>query len=451
MRLLRPFSLRDFRLLWIGTATSMLGDGIYFVAVAFQAYALDNDPGALALVGLSWTGGMVLFLLAGGVVADRQPRRRVMMGADVVRALVLAAMGVLSLTGELELWMLASLAALYGAGEAFFGPAFSALVPELVPEEMLMQANSVEHGLRPLASQVAGPALGGGVVALLGPGGGFLLDAATFACSFACLALLRTRERPAIREAAAGAFAELRDGLAYVRAHTWLWATLAMASISLLVFFGPEEVLVPYVIKNEFGGSASDFGLVLAVAGLGNALGSVTMGRRDLPRRPVTVMYLFWGIGILPLAGYALATASWHLMPLAFAIGFAMSSGLVIWSTLMQVRVPPGLRGRVNSLDWFVSIGLTPVSFALTAPVSAAIGIDATFVAAGGFGCAAALLTLWLLPGLRERGEVGGEARIGDGGGLHAGHLDALAAGEPGDGAEHREAMIAPGLDRPAP
>jgi MFS family permease len=446
--MLQPLRERDFRLLWTGMAVSMLGDGIYLVAVAFQAYALHNDPSSLALVGFAWTGGMVIFLVAGGVLADRHPRRRVMMAADAGRAIVLVVLGVLSLTGALELWMLVALAFLYGAGEAFFGPAFSALIPEIVAPDLLVPANSVEHAVRPIASQVAGPALGGVLVALVGAGGGFLIDAGTFAFSLACLASMRVTER--IAAAGPGALREVRAGLAYVRSQTWLWATLLMACLSILAFYGPEDVLVPFVIKNRFGGGAGDFGLVLACAGLGNAAGAFFMGRRDLPRRPITVMYWFWGLSTVPLALYALATSTWHLLPLAFAVGFGMSGGLVIWTTLMQVRVPAALRGRVNSLDWFVSIGLAPISFILTAPVVSAIGIDATFVVAGAGAAVIALASLYLLPGLRERGDVGGEARVGDGGSVHADDLDPLGAGEPGDRADHGDAVVAERVDGPA-
>jgi len=408
--MLAPLRLRDFRLLWTGMAVSLLGDGIYVVAVAFQAYAIDNDPGALALVGFAWTGGMVLFLIVGGMVADRQPRRRVMMAADAARGIVLAVLGGLSVTGALQLWMLVVLAAFYGAGEAFFGPAFSALIPELVPDEQLVAANSIEGGVRPVASQVLGPAVGGVLVATIGPGGGFLVDAGTFAVSLGCLAALHVVEVPS--PSPVGALREIRAGFAYVRSQTWLWATVVMASVSLLVFFGPEEVLVPFIVKNRFGGTAGDFGAVLACAGLGNVAGSVVMGRRRLPRRPVTVMYACWGLGILPLALYAAATETWHLMPLAFLIGCGMSAGLIIWMTLMQTRVPRELRGRANSVDWFVSIGLTPISFALTAPVSAAIGIDATFVVGALAASTVTFLMLFLLPGLRERREVGAEAGV---------------------------------------
>lgn len=440
MRILQPLRLRDFRLLWTGMAASMLGDGIYLVAVAFQAYELDNEPSALALVGLAWTGAMVVFLLLGGVMSDRFARRRVLMAADVMRAVALAAMGALSLTGALELWMLVALAGLYGAGEAFFGPSFSALIPEIVPTEQLVQANAVEHSVRPLAAQMLGPALGGAIVAAAGPGTGFLIDAATFGLSFGCLAAMRTREAP--KERGPGALREIRAGLRYVRSQTWLWATLIGASVSLLVFWGPEEVLVPYVVKNEMGGGAGDFGLVLALAGLGSASGSFFMGRRDLPRRPVNATYLCFGLGPLPLCFYALATETWHLMALGFAMSFAFGAGMVIWSTMMQTRVPRELLGRVTSLDWFVSIGLVPVSLALTAPVSEAIGIDATFVVAGALGGGLLASMLLLVPGLYERGDVGREARVRDGRGLHPDDLDALAAGQAGDGADHREPVV---------
>lgn len=409
--MLQPLRLRDFRLLWTGMAVSMLGDGIYLVAVAFQAYSLDNDPSALALVGVAWTAAMVVFLLVGGVISDRLPRRRVLMTADAGRAVVLAIVGVLSVAGALELWMLVALAGLYGIGEAFFGPAFSALIPEIVPEDQLIQANAVEHSVRPIAAQMAGPALGGAVVASVGAGTGFLIDAGTFVVSFACIAAMRVSETPGGR--GAGALRELRAGLRYVRSQPWLWATLLGASLSLLVFWGPEEVLIPYIVKNDMGGTAADFGIVVAVAGLGSAVGSMLMGRRDLPKRPVNASYWAFGFGCFPLALYAVATETWHLMLIGFVIGGMFSAGMVVWSTMMQTRVPREMRGRVTSLDWFVSIGLVPVSLALTGPVSGAVGIDTTFIGAGLLGGVALLAMLVLVPGLYERRPAMSSAKPG--------------------------------------
>ena len=148
MKLLRPLRERDFALLWTGMTVSLLGDGIFIVAEAWQVYDIENDPVALSLVGLAWTGGMTAFLLTGGIVSDRMERRKVLIAADLVRALVLAATGVLSLAGVLEIWHLVVLAVLYGAGEAFFGPAFGALVPEIVAPRHLVEANSLEQLVR---------------------------------------------------------------------------------------------------------------------------------------------------------------------------------------------------------------------------------------------------------------------------------------------------------------
>jgi DHA3 family tetracycline resistance protein-like MFS transporter len=383
VKLLGPLRERDFALLWTGMTVSLLGDGIYLVAVAWQVYDLSNDPTALSLVGLSWTIGMVAFLLTGGVVSDRVERRRVMIGADLVRAAVLLAIGILSVAGVLAVWHLVALVVLFGAGEAFFGPAFGAILPDIVPGEQLVQANALDELVRQSAGRLIGPALGGFVVAALGAGSAFLVDAATFAVSAACIGALRVRSLPQTAGGARSARAELREGLVFVRSQPWLWATLIAAAVSLLMFLGPLEVLLPFVVRNDLHAGAGAFGAILAAAGAGSVVTSLLLSQRGLPRRYLTFMYATWCVGTLPLVGYALGNAVWQLMALSVLYGVCMSAGTLVWATLMQTRVPPGLRGRVHSLDWFASIGLTPVSFALTGPVSKAIGIDATLIAAG--------------------------------------------------------------------
>jgi MFS family permease len=376
VKLLRPLRERDFALLWLGMTISLLGDGIFLVAQAWQVYDLDNDPVALSLVGTAWTVGMVAFLLTGGIVSDRAERRRVLIAADLLRAGALVGMGVLSVTGAVEIWHLVALSVLIGAGEAFFGPAFGALVPDVVATEYLVQANALDQLVRQAAARLLGPALGGAVVAVVGPGTAFLIDAATFALSAACIAALRVRSLPQAR--ARSARRELREGLRFVREQPWLWATLVSASTGLLFFLGPLEVLLPFIVRNDVGGGAGGYGAVLACAGVGSILVSLWLGQRGVPRRYLTFMYAAWTVGTLPLLGYAYGTALWQLGLLSFVYGTCITAGMVVWGTLMSTRVPPELRGRVHSLDWFVSIALTPVSFAATGPVSAWIGIDAT-------------------------------------------------------------------------
>jgi MFS family permease len=399
VKLLRPLRERDFALLWTGMTVSLLGDGIFVVAEAWQVYDLDNDPVALSIVGTAWTLGMVAFLLTGGVVTDRVDRRRVLVAADLVRAAALVAMGVLSLTGAIEIWHLVALSVFMGIGEAFFGPAFGAIVPEVVARELLVQANALDQLVRQAAARLAGPAIGGFLVAAIGAGSAFIVDAGTFALSAVCVAAMSVRAMPA--ERAQSMRLEIREGLAYVRREPWLWATLVAASVSLLFFLGPIEVLLPFVVRNELGSGAGGYGAVLAATGIGAVAVSLFLSQVGVPRRYLTFMYVTWGVATLPFLVYAFGTALWQFLVFALFEGACMAAGGVVWGTLMSTRVPAELRGRVHSLDWLVSIGLTPVSFALTGPVSAAIGIEATLVLAA-IVPAVAMVVLFFVAGLRR-------------------------------------------------
>jgi MFS family permease len=373
------------------------------VAIAWQVYTLSDSPTALSLVGVAWTLPLGLFVLLGGVVSDRFERRRIMIAADVVRAAAAGTIGALSLTGAIELWHLIALAAVFGTGEAFFGPAFTSIVPQIVPRHLLLQANSLDQFIRPFAFLLVGPALGGWLVAALGPGEAFVLDAATFLVSALSISLIRQRSRirAEASEAKTSLLRELREGFAFVRAHAWLWATLLAAAVFLLAYWGPIDVLVPYRVRNELGGEASDFGLVLACGGIGSILAALVLGQRGLPRRHITFMYSAWTIGSLALVGFGLAGAVWQMQVISFLEGAFFTAGMVVWGTLVQTLVPGELLGRVTSLDWFVSTSLVPVSFALTGPVSAGLGAQTTLIAAG-IAAAIATIVFLFVPGVRD-------------------------------------------------
>jgi MFS family permease len=296
VKLLAPLRERDFALLWTGMTVSLLGDGIFIVAEAWQVYDIHNDPIALSLVGLAWTGGMTAFLLTGGIISDRVERRRVLIAADLARAAVVAATAVLSLAGVLEIWHLVALAVLYGAGEAFFGPAFGALVPEIVAPHHLVQANSLDQLVRQAAERLLGPAVGGLVVAAVGAGGAFLVDAGTFLISAACIWGLRVRSLPA-PAVDPSARRELREAVVFVRSQPWLWATLVAASLSLLLFLGPLEVLLPFVVRNDLDAGAFGYGAILAAAGAGSVVTSLIISQRGPPRRYLTFAYGMWRTG----------------------------------------------------------------------------------------------------------------------------------------------------------
>ncbi len=400
VRMLAPLRHRDFRLLWSGMCVSLMGDGIFMVAMAWQVYALSNAPTALALVGIAMTVPTIAFLLLGGVVSDRADRRRVMLAADVARGIAVGLLAILSLSGVLVLWHVVALVALYGAGAAFFGPAFDAIVPDVLPAAELPQANALDQFVRPVALRLAGPAVGGLLIDAVGVGTAFAFDAASFAISVIALVAMRARVPRAAAAGPVSVRSDIRTGLVYVRRHVWLWATFVTAAVAYLLFMGPAEVLLPYLVKNELGGRAADLGLVFAAGGIGSVGCAVVLGQRGLPRRDITFMYVAWTLATIAVAGYGLASAVWQLMLASLAFNALETAGTIVWATAKQRHVPAALLGRVSSLDWLISIGLLPVSFALTGPVSAAIGAQTTLVAAGLIGGAVTFAAL-LLPGMR--------------------------------------------------
>ena len=402
--LLSPLRHRDFRVLWAGMAVSLLGDGIFLIAIAWESYALWNAPAALSIVGIGMAVPTVLFLLAGGIVSDRYDRRLVMMWADGVRALAVAVLAFLVIAGALRFWELVGLVAIYGIGTAFFTPAFEAVVPDLLPVEDLPAANSLDQFVRPIALRLAGPFLGGALFAV-GAGLAFAIDAASFGASFIAVAAIRPRV-PERDETNASALVAVKEGLRFIRKRVWLWGTLGSAAVAYLVFLGPTEVLLPYVVKNDLGASSLTLGFVFAAGGLGAVGSAVWMGSRGQPRRHISFMYGTWTLATLAVAGYGLATAAWQLMLACLIFNALETAGTIVWATVKQRHVPSAMLGRVSSLDWLISIGLLPVSFALTAPVAAAIGVRATLVGAAVVGATVTLGAVFL-PGMRdiERGD----------------------------------------------
>ncbi len=400
--ILRPLRVRDFALLWIGLTVSFVGDGVYIIAIAWQAYDLSNSPSSLAAVGVAWSLPQVVLLLATGVLSDRLDRRHLMITGDVIRGVAIGAIGALSIAGSLTMPRLVGLVVVYGAGQAIFGPAFSSIVPTIVPEDLLVQANSLGQFVRPVAWTLVGPLVGGLLVATVGVGWAFVVDATTFAFSALMIGLMRTR--PVARDGAdrSTPWEDLKEGLGYVRRTTWLWVAMVAATVSLLATWGPWEVLVPYVVRNDLGGSAAALGLVYGAGGVGSIAAAVAMGQRGrLPRRASTFLYLVWAAGMLATAGFGIVTGLWQAMAVAFVGECCISLLVVVWVTLVQRLVPGELLGRVSSVDWMISTAGVPLSFAIVGPAAEAFGVDATLIVAG---IAGALITIAFMfyPGARS-------------------------------------------------
>jgi DHA3 family tetracycline resistance protein-like MFS transporter len=400
-RFLAPFASRDFRLLWSASTISLLGDGVWYVAIGWQTLELSNGATALAVVWLAFTLPHIAMLLFGGVISDRLPRRRVLLGANVVSGIFVGTIAVLSLAGVLSIWKLLILVAGYGASEAVFGPAYGAIVPELVDRDVLTQANSLNQLNRPLALRLAGPALGGLLVGGLGSGAALALDAGTFALSAAILSQMRV-PRTMLEGTEVSIRAVLREvgeGIAAVRRVPWLWAGMGADAIGTLATWGCVQALVPVLVRNDLGGSAETLGLVYAAGGVGAVVAALGTGSRGSPRRPVFVLFVVLAGKVAAVGLFGFATSAATALVASFLMGALSTVGLVVWMTLIHERVQGELLGRVNSIDWLVSTSLMPVALAVVGPLADAFGAR-TVLAVTGIGGAVLVLSFLLVPGV---------------------------------------------------
>lgn len=388
-RALTPFRTPAYRRLAVALVLSSFASGVWIVAQVWEVIRIGGGAAQLSVVTTASALGVLIPALLGGVVADRVPQKSILLCVATIELGGMAVVATLSLTGSTQLWHMATVAFITGVGTAFYYPAYSALLPALVPESDLMAVNGFEGMVRPTIGQALGPAVAGGVVGAVSSGAavGVAATAALLAL-VALTALPKTAVRRELSTEATGhpirtAVADMREGFVYMMRTPWLLATLLFASIMILVMMGPLEVLVPFLLKDRLGGGPGDHAWVMGAFGVGGAVGSLAMASRKMPRRYLSVIILLWGVGCIPMIVIGMADAIWVVVAAAFVLGAFFAAPMVLWGTLLQRRVPPALLGRVASLDFFVSIALMPVSMAVAGPVSSAIGLRATFLIAG--------------------------------------------------------------------
>ncbi|MCW1958862.1 MAG: tetracycline efflux MFS transporter Tet(V) [Mycobacterium sp.] len=386
-RVLAPLRFREFRLLIAAVSIFIFAEGMWTVVMALQVIALADDPAALSLVATCLAGGMLAFILIGGIVADRVSQRAIIITVEAVNLAAVGAVAALGMLGSLRLWHMAVASAVLGAGAAFFFPAYSAYLPRILPPQNLLAANGIEGMIRPTLGQAIGPAFAGILVGATFPAWGSTAVAVLFAAGLVLLVALRPesaenlvddadRDRP-------HPLADLRDGFLFVLRTRWLLWTLLFASMWVLLALGPMDVLLPFIARQRFVHGGQAYGFVLAAYGAGGALGALAVSTRPLPRRYLTVMMMLWSVGSLPLAVVG-ATRSFPVMAISlFIVGLASGAGMVIWGTLLQRRVPAHMLGRVASLDFFVSLSFMPLSMALAGPLSKVVPVQLIFAAAG--------------------------------------------------------------------
>jgi MFS family permease len=397
---LGPLRNRDFALLWTGLTISLVGDGIYFVAIAWEAFDLSNAPTALSIVGVAWTLPSVLCLMLGGALSDRVDRRWLMLGAGLGQALAIGSIGVLASTASLTMPLLLALVGFYGGIQAFFHPALEAIIPTLVAPGQLLAASALDQFVRPLSIQLLGPALGGLLIATVGTGGAFLFDAGTFAIVGLTMLLINPPRGDRNSSGTRPWLSDISEGLDFVRRNPWLWRTLMAAGLSLLAFVGPSQVLLPFIVKNDLHASSGAYGLIRAAGGVGALAAAVAVGSSGRPRPMLSTMFAAWALQCLALAGYALFAGAWQFALISLIAGALGAVGNIIWGTLMKTSVPNHLLGRVSSLDWLVSIGLVPLSFAITGPIAEAVGPQTTLIFAGAI-ATVIMVAFAALPGSR--------------------------------------------------
>jgi MFS family permease len=393
-----PLRLPAFRLLFAARAVSYVGTYLAPIAVAFAI--LDNGGGATA-IGLAyaaWTLAQVAMLVIGGVVGDRVPRRVVMVGSDIASTVVRTTMGVLLVSGHAQVWQLIALQACGGAAVAFYSPASYGLVREVVPEDELQQAN----GLLAIARYAAfplGAAIGGSIVALIGPGQALLVDAGTYATSALLLSRINVKS---IARTGAGFIQELRDGWGAFVEQTWVWVLVVYVSLYFLITYAPFFVLGPYVAKQSMNG-ASSWAFVVTGEGVGALLGGVT-GLRWRPRgRPMVTTGLLLMVTAAQNLILAFHPTTVLLAPAALCAGFAFALGSVVWDTTLQRKVPADKLARVASYAWMGAMVFLPAGYALAGPISMLIGIKAYLVIAAAWIVVSTLFVI-RLPAVREIG-----------------------------------------------
>ncbi|WP_424530817.1 MFS transporter [Sphaerisporangium viridialbum] len=375
-RRLGALSHRDLRLFFIGEATSLLGSSMASLAVAFAVLDGGGTQSDLGYVMAARIVPMIVFLLAGGVVADRLGPRRVMIYADVVRCATQAVLAGLLLSGHPPIWTFMVLVAVWGAGEAFYAPARGALIPAVAAggtpyEGKLRDANALA-GLAQSMASVGGPAIAGVLVAVAGSGVVVALDAGTYAVSLLALTLLRV----SARVASAPKTGAVREGWEQFRSRTWLWVTTLQFTLFNLLVWAPFLVLGPVVAQERLGG-ARGWGLIMALYGAGAVAGGLSMMGGRMPRRPLVVATVATFGWALPSGAIAAGLPTALIAGAALVAGAGSAVSGALYATTNQRHVPPGVLARITSLTTMGAFALGPIGLAAAGPVASAAGVAA--------------------------------------------------------------------------
>lgn len=396
-------AVRNFRLLFGARAISFFGTNVVPVALAFAVLDMGGASD-LGLVLAARTLAQIAALLVGGVAGDRLPRRLVLIGSDSANAAIQVFMGFLLISGHAEIWHLMALQLAGGAASAFHSPASSGLVPQVVPQPLLQQANAYMTMAR-FSATIGGAAAGGILVATIGSGWAIAVDAATYAVSALLVALMRL-PAAAATAAAPGFLHELRVGWSAFVEQRWIPIVSLWIALYFAFTLAPVLVLGPAIAKESLGGSSA-WAVILTGEAVGAMLGGL-VALRWRPAQPlVTICLLFLGAAIQP-ALLALAAPAALIAWAAAMTGFAFAFGTVIFETIVQQRIRPEHLSRVSAYNWFTAMCCLPLGYALAGQAAVMLGMDAVLWFGAGWVLVTtlALVTLPDIRTLRWRDEL---------------------------------------------
>lgn len=410
-----PLAVRDFRLLWLGEGISTLGDQFAMIALPWLALLLSGSPLVLGTVMAAMAVPRAVLMMIGGAYVDRFSPRLVMIASNAVRLVAVTLMGAVVVGGVAQLWMLYVLAIVFGIADAFFFPAQTAIVPQLVSGEQLQKANGLVQGTAQFSTLI-GPALAGVVIAGLASGGSatggtpgtggvalaLLLDGLTFVASIVTLLLITNR--PGHGASEGSVLQQIGEGIRFVLGTRSLRVVIGISMIANLLIVGPFEVGIPVIAFSRLPEGATAFGLMTSAFGGGSLLGmaAAVMLPAPSPQRFALVVFGQMVVAGLAVAAFGAVHSTLFALALSGLIGIFLGYTNLSFMSWVQRRIPRQLMGRVMSLMMFGSLALTPISMAVAGAV-VSISLEATFLVAG-LGMAILTVLALLMPTIRHMG-----------------------------------------------
>lgn len=402
MKILAALRIRPYAMLWTGQTISRLGDGLFAVALSWWVLEQTGSPAAMGFIQIFRLLPNLIFLLIGGVLADRLPRLRLMLASDMARFVLSGGIALLMGTHALQVWHIYVASLVFGFVDAFFQPAYAAVVPDIVLADQLPSANSLT-ALSAQAAGIIGPAMGGIIVGLGGSSLAFIFDSLSFLAAAACMLPILGRVAMPKRavETAPNTMDELREGLNVVLSTPWLWITIFVAAFANMFVASAFSIATPFLIKDTLHADSTAYGVILSLFSVGAIIGAFGIGSLGKMQQRGLKAYFFWIAASSLVAVVGLSTSFGMISVLSVLIGVGFSAGQVLWTTLEQELVPANLLGRVSSVDQFGSFALMPVGFGLVGWATSIFGAPLIFLV-GGLLAAGAMTVGLLHPAVRR-------------------------------------------------